>query len=73
MQDINVSGMGGTILQPAINEISNSKKYNSYNNVILTDGYTDNLDLGELKGYVIGISCGGTIPIVKKPKKDIKK
>jgi predicted metal-dependent peptidase len=72
MQDINVSGMGGTILQPAINEISNSKKYNSYNNVILTDGYTDNLDLGELKGYVIGISCGGTIPIVKKPKKGYK-
>jgi len=72
LQNMNIFGMGGTILQPAVDGIVNSSKYNKFNSVILTDGYCDDLDLKNLKGSVIGITCGKSIPIKSKPKKGYK-
>ena len=45
LQNIKITGLGGTTLQPAIDYINNSKnKLNIFNTVILTDGYTDHLN-----------------------------
>lgn len=67
LQKLNIMGLGGTILQPGIDLITNSKEYNKYNTVILTDGYCDTLDMSKLNGNVLGVSCGDTIPISRKP------
>lgn len=65
---INLSGFGGTCLQPGINLLSSSKQYNKFNTVILTDGYCDTLDMSRLKGKVLGITCGDSIPISHNAK-----
>jgi len=52
---IKVKKGGGTILQPGINYIS--KNLNSFNNVILTDGECDILDLTNILGSVLIISA----------------
>jgi len=48
---IKISGLGGTILQPAINLVK--EKYNKWNTIVLTDGYTDTLDFSGIKGKVL--------------------
>ena len=64
-----IKGLGGTVLQPGIDYISDN--YNLYNTVILTDGYTDSLDLSELNKVLI-ISTDSNCPIKNKPKKKLK-
>lgn len=72
LQKLNIMGLGGTILQPGIDLIANSKDYNRYNTVILTDGYCDTLDMSRLKGMVLGVTCGSDIPISRKSPKGYK-
>lgn len=69
LQKMDITGFGGTILQPGIDLITKSKIYNRLNTVILTDGYCDTLDMSKMNGRVLGISCGDPIPISSKPKK----
>ena len=68
LQKINLSGFGGTMLTPGIDMITNSKEYNKYNTVILTDGYCDTIDMSKHNGRVLGITCGDPIPHSAKPK-----
>ena len=56
-----IKGLGGTILQPAIDLVSD--QFNQYNTVVLTDGYCDSLDLSKIKGRVLMISIGVKVPI----------
>lgn len=72
MQRMDIKGMGGTVLQPAIDLITSSKEYNKFNTVILTDGYCDTLDLSRLNGRVLAITCGTDIPLSSSAKKGYK-
>ena len=67
---IQITGLGGTILQPSIDFISNNKKINHLNTLILTDGFVDNLDVCILKKVLI-ISIGKLCPIKKGTAKQI--
>lgn len=62
---ITIKGGGGTILQPAINMITKNKTLNKYGTLILTDGYTDSLDLSNLHKNILIISSGIEAPIRK--------
>jgi len=54
LQKVMIKGMGGTVLQPAINYVADPKnKLYSFANVILTDGYTDTLNFSEIKGKTL--------------------
>jgi predicted metal-dependent peptidase len=72
MQEMNITGLGGTMLQPGIDLIADSPDYNKYNTVILTDGWCDVLDMSYINGKVLGVTCGDPIPIRYKPKKGYK-
>jgi predicted metal-dependent peptidase len=67
LETLKIYGLGGTILMPAIDLIV--EKFNSFNTVILTDGYCDSLDLSRLKGKVLIISTGVKVPILKHNKR----
>ena len=54
LQKVMIKGMGGTVLQPAINYVTNPKnKLHTYNTTILTDGYTDTLNFSESHGKIL--------------------
>jgi len=72
LQKLNIIGLGGTVLQPGIDLITESKDYNRFNTVLLTDGWCDTLDMSKLKGKVLGVTCGDEIPISMKPPKGYK-
>jgi predicted metal-dependent peptidase len=59
---IEINGLGGTTLQPAIDFIVETKQINKLNTLILTDGATDKLDVSKLKKTLI-ISIGEKCPI----------
>ena len=61
LQMVPIKGLGGTFLQPAVNFVVDN--FNSYNTLILTDGYCDSLDLKKHKGNVLIISIGVDVPI----------
>lgn len=61
--EIRLKGMGGTMLQPAIDLVS--EKYDKYNTVILSDGLTDTLNFENIRGKVLIISCEKKCPISK--------
>ena len=51
LQKVVIYGMGGTILQPAIDYVSQvENRLSTFNNLILTDGYTDTLNFSNIKG-----------------------
>jgi predicted metal-dependent peptidase len=58
-----IKGLGGTMLQPAINLVA--EQFNEYNTVVLSDGYCDSLDLSKIRGRVLMISIGVKIPIAR--------
>jgi predicted metal-dependent peptidase len=58
-----IHGLGGTVLQPSIDFVE--QHYNEYNTVVLSDGYTDNLDISRLRGNVLMISVGVKMPIAR--------
>lgn len=68
LQALNIEGLGGTILQPGIDLITDNPKYNKLNTVLLTDGWCDTLDMSRLNGRVLGVTIGDPIPIRQRPK-----
>lgn len=72
LQSMNIEGLGGTILQPGIDLITDNPNYNKFNTVILTDGWCDTLDMSRLRGKVLGVTIGDSIPISQKPRKGYK-
>jgi len=72
LEKLKIKGLGGTVLQPALNYISEPKnKIYSFNNVMLTDGYCDNLDFSEVKGKTL-ILTTSTPPTINDPKGKVK-
>lgn len=63
IERMKISGHGGTVLQPAVNFVSDN--FNQYSTCILTDGYCDSLDLSKLGGRVLIISIGVEVPITR--------
>ena len=61
LENVKLIGFGGTILQPAIDYVVDN--FNQYNNVILTDGYCDSLDLSNIRGKTLIVSAGVKVPI----------
>jgi len=59
---VNLSGFGGTTLQPGIDLINNTKELRGLNTLILTDGATDRLDVTKLRKCLI-LSVGTPCPI----------
>jgi len=59
---IQIKGLGGTTLQPGLDAIE--ERFNQYNNVILTDGYTDVLNFLNIKGRTLIISTNEKCPVV---------
>lgn len=50
---VSIVGLGGTILQPAIDYITTEKTLRQMNTLILTDGMTDSLDCSKLKKTLV--------------------
>ena len=69
LEKMPIKGLGGTTLTPGLQYIANDKELNKYNNVILTDGYTDNLDFTGVKGNTIILSTGTQCPVLKSNSK----
>ena len=63
LKRVDIIGHGGTFLQPGMDYIR--QHLNHLSTVILTDGYTDMLDLTGIKGRVLIISVGTEVPILK--------
>ena len=63
LKNIVLSGFGGTFLQPAIDYII-SKKQEKRPCFIITDGYTDQLDIRGIGDEVIILTTGVTPPLV---------
>jgi predicted metal-dependent peptidase len=63
LSKLEIKGLGGTELMPAINYIVSN--FNEYNTVILTDGYCDSLDVSKIKGRILIITIGVEVPILK--------
>ena len=61
LQSLPIKGLGGTIMQTGIDYVVDH--FNEFNTVLLTDGYTDSLDLSRLKGRLLIISVGVKVPI----------
>ena len=67
LETMKIHGLGGTVLQPSVDYVVDN--YNQYNTVVLTDGYTDTLDLSKLKGRVLMITVGVKVPISRTNNK----
>ena len=61
LQSLPIKGLGGTIMQTGIDYVV--EHFNDLHTVLLTDGYTDSLDLSKLKGKLLIISVGVKVPI----------
>jgi predicted metal-dependent peptidase len=61
LQSLPIKGLGGTIMQTGINYVV--QNFNQFNTVLLTDGWTDSLDLSKLRGKLLIISVGVNVPI----------
>jgi predicted metal-dependent peptidase len=63
LQSLPIKGLGGTVMQIGIDYVV--EHFNDFNTVLLTDGYTDSLDLSRLKGRLLIISVGVKVPIAR--------
>lgn len=63
LEKVPIKGLGGTIMQTGFDYVV--EHFNQYNTVLLSDGYTDSLDLSKVKGNVLMISVGVKIPIAR--------
>lgn len=61
LETVPIKGLGGTIMQTGFDYVV--EHFNMYNTVLLTDGYTDSLNLSKVKGNILIISVGVTVPI----------
>jgi predicted metal-dependent peptidase len=65
LERMKISGLGGTVLQPGLDFISDTKnKMYCYNIVILTDGYTDSLNFSKIKTKTLILSTASKCPIL---------
>jgi predicted metal-dependent peptidase len=64
LQKMQIKGLGGTCISPALSFIANNPKLNNKNSVILTDGYTDVFDFSNIKGYTLIISTGAEVKYI---------
>lgn len=71
LNKLKIGGGGGTTLTPSLKFISNNKKLNKLNNLILTDGITDKLNFDKIKGKTL-ILTTSRYPIVFNNKKNVK-
>ena len=72
LQKMGISGLGGTMLQPGIDYIADKpNKLFKFNNVILTDGYTDTLNFTNVKGTTL-ILTTATRPSIIDPYGRVK-
>ncbi len=64
LEKVKIAGLGGTTISPALKFIADPKNgLNKYNNVILSDGYTDSLDFTGVKGKTIVLTTADLCPI----------
>lgn len=61
LQSIPIKGLGGTILQPAVDYVE--KNFNDVSTLIITDGYCDDLDLSRLRKNVLVLTIGKLVRI----------
>ena len=68
LQKVVIKGLGGTVLQPAIDYITDeTNKINRFNTLVLTDGYTDTLNFSNMHGKVLILTTAKS-PNLKDPK-----
>lgn len=64
LEKMKIRGLGGTTLQPGLDYISDKKhKLYMFNNVILTDGYTDSLNFKNIKSKTLILSTASKCPM----------
>jgi len=63
LETIPIKGLGGTIMQTGFDYVENH--FNQYPTILLTDGYTDSLDLSRIKKNILMISVGTKVPIAR--------
>ena len=61
LKKLRIQGLGGTVLQPGVDVAK--KKFPQDPFVILTDGYTDSLDVSGFSREVLILTCGDSAPI----------
>lgn len=61
VERLKLLGFGGTMMQSSFDYIA--ENLNQFNNLLLTDGYTDSLDISKINGNVLIITCGSECPI----------
>jgi len=72
LQKVQIRGLGGTVLQPAIDYVCDAKnKLNTYNTVILTDGHTDHLNFVDYKHKTL-ILTTSIPPVINDPKGNVR-
>lgn len=72
LQKVQIRGLGGTVLQPAIDYVCDTKnKLHSYNTVILTDGHTDHLNFINYKHKTL-ILTTSTAPVINDPRGNVR-
>jgi len=69
LEKMKIHGLGGTTLTPGLQYIVADKKLNKLNTVILTDGYTDSLDITGIKGKILVLSTNTECPLVYNSSK----
>ena len=57
-----ITGLGGTTIQPGIDLVHDTKELRQLNTLILTDGYTDKLDVSKIRKTLI-LTVGRECPI----------
>jgi predicted metal-dependent peptidase len=63
LEKVPIKGLGGTIMQSGFDYVV--EHFNQYATILLTDGYTDSLDLSRVKNNVLMISVGTKVPIAR--------
>jgi len=72
LQKMMIKGMGGTVLQPGLDYISDiENRLSTFNNLVLTDGYTDTLNFTNIKGKSL-ILTTSAVPRIEDPKGIVK-
>ena len=57
-----IKGLGGTIIQPAIDLVAD--KFNNFSTILLTDGETDDLNVSKLKNKLLVLSVNREVNFI---------
>lgn len=69
LQNIKISGYGGTDFQPAIDYVAGRKDFIKNNTVILTDGYCPSIDIDKLRGRTLIITTDELVNVIGRGKR----